>query len=81
MSNINEKISEIERKINLIKLMIEKRRGRIVYYEKLIKMGLTFNDRMRLDYYATIKENEIKDLTKELDWLYMQKSLYELQDN
>lgn len=81
MSDINKKISEIKRKINLTKLMIEKRSKRVVYYQKLIDMGLAANDRMKLDFYMTVKEKEIKDLTKELDWLYMQKSLYELQSN
>lgn len=81
MSDKNEKIKEIERKINLVKLMIEKRSNRVAYYQKLINMGLTSNDRIKLDYFSAVKNKEIKYLLKELDLLYIQKALYELKDN
>ena len=81
MSNTSLRIKEIEKKIKLVKLMIDKRSQRVVYYQKLIKMGLAANDRMKLDYYSSFKGKEIKDLTKELDWLYVQKSLYELEED
>ena len=80
MSDTNSKIKEIEKKIKLVKLMIEKRGQRVAYYQKLIKMGLAADDRMKLDYYASFKSKEIRDLTKELDKLYVQKSLYELEE-
>lgn len=78
MPDTKQKLEEVEKKINLIKLRIEKRRDRIAYYDKLIKMGLAFDDMRRLEFFAAIKEIEVKKLLKELDWLYMQKSFYEL---
>ena len=81
MSDYNEKAKVIERRINLVKLMIEKRSNRIAYYQKLINMGLTSDDRMKLDHFSAIKNKEIKYLLKELDWLCTQKALYELKDS
>lgn len=78
MPGTKREIGEIERKTNLIKLMIEKRRERMAYYEKLINMGLSFSDTRRLEFLATVKRLEITDMLKELDWLDMQRSFYEL---
>ena len=77
MGDNNNKIEEIERYINLIELMIEKRSNRITYYEKLINMGLTFDDQRRLELLAAKKNVEIKNLHKKLDELYMEKAFYE----
>jgi len=80
-NNNNEReknLKKIEKKIILIKLMIEKRSQRVEYYQKLIKNGLTNSDRMNLEYISVVKEQEIGTLVKELDWLYIQKSFYEV---
>lgn len=78
MPGTNQKVEEIERKIDLIKLKIEKRKERVNYYQKLINLGLSFNDTRRLEIFSTIKDFEIKQLSKELEWLEIQKSYYEL---
>ena len=84
MSHVNnnnkrkENLKKIEKRIILIKLMIEKRSQRVEYYQKLIKKGLPNRDRMKLEYISIVKEIEISTLVKELDWLYMQKSFYEV---
>ncbi len=78
-NNKSEKnLKKIEKKIILIKLMIEKRSQRVEYYKKLIKSGLTNRDRIKLEYVSMVKEQEISTLVKELDWLYIQKSFYEV---
>ena len=71
-------IKKIERKIDMFNLMIEKRKERIVYYQKLIKMGLAGDDMRRLEFFAAVKATEIKELQKKLDWFYTQQSLYKL---
>ena len=78
MNNTNVKVEELERKINLVQLMIDKRKERVEYYEKLLKMGLSADDTIKLQFHAGAKECEVKALEKELDWLYMQKAFYEL---
>ena len=78
MPDTNQKVDEIERNIDLIKLKIEKRKDRITYYQKLINLGLGFSDMRRLEIFSTIKEFEIKQLSKELEWLEIQRSYYEL---
>ena len=77
MDDNRQKIKKIERSINLIKLMIEKRSDRIKYYEKLIEMGLTFDDQRKLEFFAAHKRLEIKNLYKKLDELYLEKAFYE----
>ena len=80
MNNKNKgsEIREVVRKIQLVQLMIEKRKQRIAYYNQLINMGLLFSDRMNLEIFIFIKTKEIYDLLRQLDDLYTQKSLYEL---
>ncbi len=78
MNDTNLTIEQLEKKIALVLLMIEKRKDRILYYDKLIDMGLTASDTIKLQFQVSIKESEIKALEKELDWLYMQKAFYEL---
>ena len=78
MKNEKLDIKEVERKINLLNLMIEKRRDRIVYYQKLIKMGLAVDDMRRLEFFTAVKSTEINELVKRLDWFYTQRSLLEL---
>ena len=73
-----ENLRKVERKIRLIKLMIEKRSQRVEYYQKLIKIGIANSDRKKLEYLSIAKEIEIYQLVKELDWLGMQKSFYEV---
>ena len=78
-NNMNEEnLRDIEKRIRLIKLMIEKRSQRVEYYQDLIKMGIANSDRMKLNYLSIAKEIEIYELVKELDWLGMQKSFYEV---
>ena len=77
MGDNNQKIEKIEREINLIKLMIEKRSNRIAYYKMLINIGLTFDDQRRLEFFAAQKNLEIKNLEKKLEELYMEKAFYE----
>lgn len=78
MNNTNVKLEELEKKIKLVQLMIEKRNKRIEYYDKLLKMGVATDDTIKLQFHAGAKESEVKTLEKELDWLYMQKAFYEL---
>lgn len=78
MNDTNTKVEEIDKKISLANLMMEKRRGRIVYYEKLLKMGLAADDTIKLQFSIGVKESEIKTIEKEIDWLYMQKAFYAL---
>lgn len=78
MNDTNLTIEQLEKKIALVLLMIEKRKDRILYYDKLIDMGLAASDTIKLQFQVSIKESEIKALEKELDWLYMQKAFYEL---
>lgn len=78
MPYTNQMVEEIERKIDLVKLKLEKRKDRVTYYQKLINLGLGFNDMRRLEIFSTIKEFEINQLSKELEWLEIQKSYYEL---
>ncbi len=77
MDDNRQKIEKIERSINLIKLMIEKRSDRIKYYEKLIDMGLSFDDQRKLEFFAATKNLEIKNLYRKLDELYLEKAFYE----
>lgn len=76
--NKESEVREVARKIQLVLLMIEKRKQRIAYYQQLINKGLLFSDRMKLEVFIFIKTKEINDLLKQLDDLYTQKSLYEL---
>lgn len=78
MNDTNLTIEQLEKKISLVLLMIEKRKERILYYDKLIDMGLTASDTIKLQFQVSIKESEVNALDKELDWLYMQKAFYEL---
>ncbi len=78
MNNTTEKLEEVERKISLVKLMIEKRKERKSYYERLVTMGVASTDKDQLELHAKIKETEINELLKELNWLYIQQSYYEL---
>lgn len=77
MENENKIVNDINRRIDLTKLMIEKRKERVDYYQKLIKMGLCFSDQKKLDIAISKKLYEIKRLSEELEWLYMQKAFYE----
>ncbi len=77
MDKTNLKVEEINKKINMAQLMIEKRKERIAYYEQLIKMGIAHDDASRLEICASFKTKEIKNLQNELEWLYTQKSFYE----
>ncbi len=78
MSGTTPNKDEVERKIKLLELMIEKRRERVAYYNKLINMGLTFDDKLRLESAMLVKQREIRRLQLDLDWLYTQKGIFEL---
>ncbi len=77
MNKTNLEVEEINKKINRVKLMIEKRKERIAYYGQLLKMGIAYDDAARLEIYAALKSKEVKNLQNELEWLYTQKSFYE----
>lgn len=77
--NVDAKIREVDRRISRIQLMIEKRRRSVAYYDKLLKMGLLFSDTVKLNCYSNIKASEIRALTAELDSLYTQRALYEVE--
>ncbi len=79
MDSIAEKAAEIEKKIIMIKLMIEKRKERVKYYQKLVCMHVAESDRQRLECNIFLKEKEVRSLTDELGWLDIQKSFYEVK--